>query len=674
MGPLAGNGYVQEDDDWDIELVVQGREIVVSEQLLVLHSKYFARVFGQLDSEQDTVVLKRDLGLEPSRDRDQDHPDDEGSLQSNGSSTVGEPLTQISHATMAALVDFFYSGNLQIAEHNVKHLIEASELLAIESVEKLCFAFLESNVSVSNCVKRFIVADGKPAWRKLAKRLLHFIQLHFDSLMKLTQIYQLTSHQQFKRILAGERLAVAREEKTLEAVLEWVQYESERYIHLYTLLQEVQWPLVKSRETLINALKDPYISFEERCINLVYEALQYQELSYEQKVQFWKDPARRKKPNRWPKLLAALPYAGQLIECFDFETLTWAPFTNKPTADTFGAEMCYLDGKIYTLGGVQMKTVDQFDVEAAQWAVGFPSLLQYRVAHGVTSDDERIYVTGGSAKASRDFGPGLNEMEILRPGCSSSSSTTSTPQWTKGSSMNVGRSYLASTLLHEPDDHRQAGNLFVVGGCLTETVSTAEEYDSRTRKWRPIASTLSKRDSLALVSLDGELYAVGGFDNLQNKYLNSMERYDPSTNTWTEIKSMHVGRRSPGVVRHKGRIYAVGGMGESEDLKSVEVYDIFQDQWKKFPHSMKETCGWVSCCLVEKPLRMMKNEHEEREAAQLREEKSNQSVPLLRTNSSTSSQRNQARAKRFSLIETMGQNLSGTGHHRDNGRDRKSVV
>lgn len=78
--------------------------------------------------------------------------------------------------------------------------------------------------------------------------------------------------------------------------------------------------------------------------------------------------------------------------------------------------------------------------------------------------------------------------------------------------------------------------------------------------------------------------------------------------------------------------------------------------------------GWVSCCLVEKPLRMMKNEHEEREAAQLREEKSNQSVPLLRTNSSTSSQRNQARAKRFSLIETMGQNLSGTGHHRDNGR------
>ncbi|TRY68736.1 hypothetical protein TCAL_10748 [Tigriopus californicus] len=630
MGPLAGNGYVHEDDDWDIELVVQGREIVVSEQLLVLHSKYFARVFGQLDSEQDTVVLKRDLGLDPlSRDRDQEP--DEGNVQSNASnvsggcdggggggsgsgsgssdgsiptSSTGEPLTQISHATMATLVEFFYSGNLQIAEHNVKHLMEASDLLAIESVDKQCFTFLASNVSISNCVKRFIVADGKPAWRKLAKKLLHFIQLHFDSLMKLTQIYQLTSHHQFKRILAGERLAVPREEKTLEAVLEWVQYESERYIHLYTLLQEVQWPLVKSRETLINALKDPYISYEERCINLVYEALQYQELGYEQKLEFWKDPVRGKKPNRWPKLLAALPYAGQLIECFDFETLTWAPLTNKPTADTFGAEMCYLDGKIYTLGGVQMKTVDQFDVETTQWAVEFPSLLQYRVAHGVTSDDERIYVTGGSAKASRDFGPGLNEMEILQscsssPGSSSNTNTNTTTtsnsisaaKWIMGSSMDVGRSYLASALLHEPDDPRHAGDLFVVGGCLTETVSTAEVYDSRTRKWRTIANTLSKRDSLALVSLDGELYAVGGFNNLENKYLKSAERYDPTTDTWTEINSMQVGRRSPGVVRHKGKIYAVGGMGESEDLKSVEVYDVFQDQWKKFPHPMRDTCG-----------------------------------------------------------------------------------
>lgn len=42
----------------DVELVVQGREITVSEKLLMKHSLYFRQLFGQLDSDEDTVVLK----------------------------------------------------------------------------------------------------------------------------------------------------------------------------------------------------------------------------------------------------------------------------------------------------------------------------------------------------------------------------------------------------------------------------------------------------------------------------------------------------------------------------------------------------------------------------------------------------------------------------------------
>ena len=41
------------------------------------------------------------------------------------------------------------------------------------------------------------------------------------------------------------------------------------------------------------------------------------------------------------------------------------------------------------------------------------SLTQFRVAHGVTAAGRRIYVMGGSAKANADFGPGLNQLEVL---------------------------------------------------------------------------------------------------------------------------------------------------------------------------------------------------------------------------------------------------------------------
>ena len=62
VGHAATNGHDQGEDGYDewydeLELVVQGREIVVSERLLTRHSRYFAHIFGDLDPEAETVVL-----------------------------------------------------------------------------------------------------------------------------------------------------------------------------------------------------------------------------------------------------------------------------------------------------------------------------------------------------------------------------------------------------------------------------------------------------------------------------------------------------------------------------------------------------------------------------------------------------------------------------------------
>lgn len=54
--------------------------------------------------------------------------------------------------------------------------------------------------------------------------------------------------------------------------------------------------------------------------------------------------------------------------------------------------MVYKDGKIYTLGGVQTKQVDQFDVESGKWANQFIPLSHFRVAHGVVSYDVGLNV------------------------------------------------------------------------------------------------------------------------------------------------------------------------------------------------------------------------------------------------------------------------------------------
>lgn len=54
--------------------------------------------------------------------------------------------------------------------------------------------------------------------------------------------------------------------------------------------------------------------------------------------------------------MACMAYADKVIEAFDFEEQRWRVLTMKPGAN-FGSEICYLNGFLYTLGGVQAKQV-----------------------------------------------------------------------------------------------------------------------------------------------------------------------------------------------------------------------------------------------------------------------------------------------------------------------------
>ena len=61
-----------------------------------------------------------------------------------------------------------------------------------------------------------------------------------------------------------------------------------------------------SRRVLQDTLLDQTVREDDDCVSMVYEAIQYHELSYEDKLNYWKT---KKKPSRWPKLMAAISYA-----------------------------------------------------------------------------------------------------------------------------------------------------------------------------------------------------------------------------------------------------------------------------------------------------------------------------------------------------------------------------
>ena len=82
------------------------------------------------------------------------------------------------------------------------------------------------------------------------------------------------------------------------------------------------------------------------------------------------------------------------------------------------------------------------------------------MAHGVATDGNRIFVTGGSAKANSNFGPGLSEMEMCEV------VEGAKPEWQLVGEMEEGRSFLGSVVLDR--------KVYQIGGCLSEEKSTTE--------------------------------------------------------------------------------------------------------------------------------------------------------------------------------------------------------
>lgn len=106
---------------------------------------------------------------------------------------------------------------------------------------------------------------------------------------------------------------------------------------------------------------------------------------------------------------------------------------------------------------------------------------------------------------------------------------------------------------------------------------------------------LTKRCRLGVASLNGKLYAAGGYDG--SVFLKTVECYDPTTNEWKQVKPMNVKRSRVALVSTYGKIYAIGGYDGAANLSSVEVYDPEQDTWT-FVKSMCAHEGGVGVGVV----------------------------------------------------------------------------
>ncbi|XP_006864369.1 PREDICTED: kelch-like protein 1-like isoform X2 [Chrysochloris asiatica] len=478
------------------------------------------------------------------------------------------------------LVQFAYTGCLELKEDTIENLLAAACLLQLPQVVEVCCHFLMKLLHPSNClgIRAFADAQGCIELMKVAHSYT------MENIMEVirNQEFLLLPAEELHKLLASDDVNVPDEETIFHALMMWVKYDTQRRCNdLSMLLAFIRLPLLPP-QILADLENHALFKNDLECQKLILEAMKYHLLPERRTLM----QSPRTKPRK--STVGTLYAVGGMdnnkgattIEKYDLRTNLWiqAGMMNGRRLQ-FGVAV--IDDKLFVIGGRDglktLNTVECYNPKTKTWTV-LPPMSTHRHGLGVTVLEGPIYAVGG-----HDGWSYLNTVERWDP---------QSQQWTFVASMSIARSTVGVAALN--------GKLYSVGGrdgssCL----SSMEYYDPHTNKWNMCAPMCKRRGGVGVATCDGFLYAVGGHDapasNHCSRLLDYVERYDPKTDTWTMVAPLSMPRDAVGVCLLGDRLYAVGGYDGQTYLNTMESYDPQTNEWTQMASL---NIGRAGACVV----------------------------------------------------------------------------
>lgn len=527
----------------DVVLRVGGQEIHTHRAILAACSSYFLAMFTNemRESEQDTIEIK-DMNAD----------------------------------ILSSLVNFAYSGDIEINVENVQEILAAASLLQIKQVQDLCCDFLKKQLDATNClgIKNFAEANG---CRQLSEIIDSFARKHFQE-VALGSEFLNNNWENIASLISSSDLNVPKEEDVFSSVVQWVKQDpGERTQHFSKLLKHVRLPMLDVPFLMQEVDSENLVKTDAECRDLLDEAKRYHLLPAQRDIRSansryiprkstvgtlyavggkessesitrsvetfsflenkWKDSTGMivRRQQLGVGVLDSKVYAvggsdGSLrlssVECFDPNTNFWS-FVAPMSTCRSGVGVGVLGGAMYAAGGYDgrscLNTVERFDLDKNVWSP-IAQMTTRRSFPGVATFGGKLYVFGGNDGTSF-----LNVVESYDPHIN---------RWCTLTPLGKPRAGIGVAVLGQ--------QIFVAGGNDgTSRLDSVEFLDIRSGKWHPAAKMVSARDGVCLCTLGTNLIAVGGING--PSYLKSTEIYDPVNNTWEVIASMDTCRAAAGI-------------------------------------------------------------------------------------------------------------------------------
>ena len=439
-------------------------------------------------------------------------------------------LKSMDAATLQSVVDYIYSGSIELREDNVEELLQAGDMLLLVSLTRKCEAFMKENLRPQNCII-FYLCGNLYNLQEVRDLALDMMLEDLGRVMECQEFLEM-SKKELENYLSSDCLVVNSEDCVLDAVIKWICHDIEdRSKQSKTVFEKCVRLAFCSTGKLVQSAQLDFIVSNTECSKL---------------------------------LLAGLDVGVN---------------SSFPSASGLIPDLCFHPRKCYTKPDIILQcsnlAQDKRSISVYHSLKGGNAYREFLGEHKLnigpscqwTLCSKGILITGGWSTKYRQ----MQQVHLL---------SYDGQSCTEVEHLNEGR-HSHSSVLHK-------SCVYVIGGLDVndEPLDSVERYDCNAMKWFEVRALPEKLcDTLPFSHpASGQLFVAGGryhsTDLFDISYASvQVYAYDSSWNTWKEKTSMPVPFCHMTGYLHGDKIYLLGTLYPPDEAVVVLCYDISKDAW-----------------------------------------------------------------------------------------------
>ncbi|KAG7526189.1 kelch 34 [Solea senegalensis] len=517
-----------------------------------------------------------------------------------------------------AILDFLYSGWINVSFSNIHAVLEAARYLQIETAVSICERFMIDGLNADNCCCYANLAEHhalsnalEAANQTIAMEMGTLLQESKDDLLNLNV-------QSLMAVLDADEIPGVKEVELLKLALDWLDENGPLpLLQSNLLLSRLRFGLVCTSD-LTNlhhkAMATPLIRSQ------VTRALEYHRVGSAQPIRQSKQSTLRASVNR-----VLLVGGGSSVDCPEEQMLVFDPRYKKFSLLDSCLPLrlrnhcvCSVGGFLFVIGGEEVKEGDEDGIKSVTSSASnqvwrydprfncwehVESMLEMRAQFSCCVVDNVIYAIGGRhtrQDAETQTSVASVEFYDMTIGAWRRGATMPHPLYGHASTVLDSSIYVSGGL---PGNQATApgGNH---GDTQEENRESSREvqcWDLKGRVWEKRASMSIARFSHRLATAHGYIYALLGM----YEPFCDIERYDPQSDHWTRLRPLLIGTFNYGMVpMPSGNLLVFGGRrwsdGQELVMRTVLEYDKQKDHWREICKLPRPLTG-TECTLLPLP-------------------------------------------------------------------------